>query len=93
MRKNDIIKTISEKRNISIKEASENFNIVIDTIKEGIINNGIVDIYGFGKITVEDVAERTRVYTMGHLKGQTYTSPAHKKVKMKFSNKIKELLK
>jgi len=93
MKKNDIIKIIAKKGNISIKEATENFDTVIETIKECIVDEGTVDIYGFGKITVDDVAERTRVYTMGHLKGQTYTSPAHKKIKMKFSNKIKELLK
>ena len=92
MKKNDIINVMAEKRNISLKESSEIFETVIETIKDGIVSDGIVDIYGFGKIVVSDTGEKTRVYTIGHLKGQTYTSPAHKKVKMKFSSKIKELV-
>ena len=85
MKKNDIIKIMAEKRNISLKETAEIFDTLIETIKDGIVNDGIVDIYGFGKITVDNVTEKNKVYTVGHLKGQAYTSPAHKKVKMRFS--------
>jgi len=93
MKKIDIINSISEEMKVTKKEADNILSLLIGIIKNGIVNDGIVDIYGFGKIIVEDAAEKTRKYTIGELKGQEYTVPAHKRLKMKFSSKLKEFVK
>lgn len=92
MKKNDIIEQYSIKMNVNKTSATETVNAIIDIIKDGIVSDGIVNIYQFGTINVVDVPERVRTYTMGELKGQEYTTPAHKKVKMKFSKTINDLV-
>ncbi len=83
MKKVDIINKYADMKGISKKEATDIVESVIGIITTGIEDDGVVDLYGFGKFIVETVPERTRVYTMGDKKGQEYTTPEHKKVKFK----------
>lgn len=83
MKKIDIIEKYASLKEISKKEATEIVETVIGLIATGIEDDGVVDLYGFGKYTVETVPERTRKYTMGDKKGQEYITPSHKKVKFK----------
>lgn len=83
MKKVDIINKYADTKGISKKEATDIVETVIGIVAAGIEDNDVVDLYGFGKFTVETVPERTRVYTMGDKKGQKYITPEHKKVKFK----------
>lgn len=83
MKKIDIVDKYASLKGISKKEAMDIVETVIGLIATGIEDDGVVDLYGFGKYTVETVPERTRKYTMGDKKGQEYTTPSHKKVKFK----------
>lgn len=88
MKKIDIIEKYANLMDISKKEATEIVETVIGLIATGIEDEGVVDLYGFGKYTVETVPERTRKYTMGDKKGEEYTTPSHKKVKFKASKAL-----
>lgn len=50
MKKFDIIDKVATERNITKKEATEIVDFVIDTMKTGVIEDGVCDIYGFVKI-------------------------------------------
>ena len=83
MNKKILIERYAELKDISKKEATEVIESVIGLIATGIEDEGKVDLFGFGKFTVETVPARTRKYTMGDKKGQEYTAPEHRKVKFK----------
>ena len=48
MKKLDIIKKISEKTNLQKEEAQVVFNKFLEKIKEELLNNGRIEIRGFG---------------------------------------------
>lgn len=50
MKKNDIIAVYAEKNDVTKKEATEVVGSVIDIIKNGIKEDGLVDIAGFVKL-------------------------------------------
>lgn len=50
MKKNDIIAVYAEKKDVTKKEATEVVGSVIDIIKNGIKEDGLVDIAGFVKL-------------------------------------------
>lgn len=83
MKKIDIVDRYANMKGISKKDATDIVESVIGIITTGVEDDGVVDLYGFGKFTVETIPERTRKYTMGNKKGQEYTTPEHKKVKFK----------
>lgn len=83
MKKIDIVDRYSNMKGISKKDATDIVESVVGIITTGIEDDGVVDLYGFGKFIVETVPERARVYTMGDKKGQEYTTPEHKKIKFK----------
>ena len=83
MKKVDIVDRYANMKGISKREATDVVESIIGIIATGIEDDGVVDLYGFGKFAIETVSERTRVYTMGDKKGQEYTTPEHKKIKFK----------
>ena len=91
LKKNDLIERYAQDMEVSKKDATVAVEKVIDLIKTGIVEDGGVDLYGFGKLSVEVVPERTRKYTMGENKGQEYTTPFHigtiRKGTISFKNK------
>lgn len=92
MKKIDIINQYSNKLGVTKKAATEALDTLIEIITDGIVEEGNVNIHGFGTIKVVDVPERTRVYTLGENKGSSYTTPAHQTIKMKFSKIIKDIV-
>lgn len=90
MKKADITAIVAEKMEISKKSATEIVDVVIDTMKNGLINDRELDIFGFVKMSVVPKPEQVKRYTMGEHKGEEYTIPAHYAPKAKFSKVVKE---
>lgn len=93
---NDVINIFYENygkdNGMTKKEADQTFKNVLDAIKDALVNYDKISLYNFGTITVKDVPETTRVYTMGQFKGEEYIVPAHKTVKMKFGKSVQEMV-
>jgi len=54
MNKSDLIKLLSEKENLTEKEATEIINLVFDGFTETLKNNGRIEIRGFGSFSVRE---------------------------------------
>ncbi len=54
MNKSELIKTIAEKKNLHINEATEVVNLLIDTMKESLIRGDRIEIRGFGSFKVKN---------------------------------------
>lgn len=92
MKKVDMVNKLVEKMELTKKESVEIVDSVIEMIKDGLLKDGEVDIYGLGKFGVKEVGEKTGIIQLGDRKGETYTSPAHKAPTFKFSKAVKDLV-
>jgi integration host factor subunit beta len=54
MNKSDLIKLLSEKENLTEKEATEIVNLVFDGFTETLKNNGRIEIRGVGSFSVRE---------------------------------------
>lgn len=89
MKKIDIINIVENVRGVSKKEAGEIVDLVINTIKAGIKDDGIVDLYGFAKFTrVHKEATTAR----SPKTGETVNVTAKNVPKCKFSSTFKKEL-
>lgn len=89
MKKIDIVNKVSEVRNISKKEAGEIVDQILDIVKTGIKNDGVVDLYGFAKFTkVHKEATTARCPKTG----ETVNVAAKDVPKCKFSSTFKKEL-
>ena len=71
----------------SQNEAAEALENVLETLKDVLVAGGDISLQGFGSFSVANVKERT-----GTVPGtnKTYTKPAHKAPKFKFSKALKD---
>lgn len=58
MNKLELTKSVAEKINITQKDAAVAVDAVIESIKEGMVEDGKVQIVGFGTFEVKERAER-----------------------------------
>jgi len=88
MTKRDFLEKLKTKGDFkSQAEAGEALDVVLDTIKDVLNEGGDISLQGFGSFSVVHVKERS-----GTVPGtdKTYTKPAHKAPKFKFSKTLKD---
>lgn len=90
MKKTELITVVAEKMGISKKNSTEIVETVIDTMKNGLVEDKVLDINGFFKMQIVHKAEQVKKYTLGENKGEEYVIPAHSVPKAKFSKAIKD---
>lgn len=88
MDKNGLIAKIAEVNQITGKDAKKAVDMVLEGIKAGIVEDGIADIYGFAKFSVEDAKERK---CKNPQTGDEIVIPACKKVKVALKKAMKDL--
>ena len=86
MKKNDIIAVYAEKDDVTKKEATEVVGSVIDIIKNGIKEDGLVDIAGFVKL--QKVYKEARTGKNPRT-GEAISVPAKYRLTAKFSPTFK----
>ena len=86
MNKTEFVSAVAEKTGTSKKAAAEVVTAVLDTVLETLGNGEDVNLTGFGKFSVVDVAARE-----GHnpATGESMTIEAHKAPKFKFASNVK----
>lgn len=86
MNKTEFVSAVAEKTGTSKKAAAEVVTAVLDTVLEALGNGEDVNLTGFGKFSVVDVAARE-----GHnpATGEAMTIEAHKAPKFKFASNVK----
>ena len=92
MNRTELISKIEEKTQLGKKESEVVLKAFLDTITEELTKGEEVKIVGFGTFRVAEVAERSGKIQLGENKGGTYTTPAHKSPKLKFSKAVKDSL-
>lgn len=58
MKKDQLIKVVAEKNELSKKDATEIVNSILETITETLASGEKVELYGFGKFEVRERAAR-----------------------------------
>ena len=86
MNKNDLIRKISEKKTISIKEATKCVNTVLGAISDAMAENETVVIPDFGRFSVRTIPEHEGFNPQTHEK---ITIPQKERVVFKAYNRIK----
>jgi len=86
MNKNDLIRKISEKKTISIKEATKCVNTVLGAISDAMAENETVVIPDFGRFSVRTIPEHEGFNPQTHEK---MTIPQKERVVFKAYNRIK----
>ena len=87
MLKNDVISAISEKSGLTKSDSEKALVAFENVVKEAMEANEEVNLSGFAKFYVADVAER-----QGHdpRANKPITIPAHKAVKVRIGKSLKE---
>jgi DNA-binding protein HU-beta len=87
MLKNDVVNSISEKSGLTKSDSEKALVAFEDVVKEAMEANEEVNLSGFVKFYVADVAER-----QGHdpRANKPITIPAHKAVKVRIGKSLKE---
>lgn len=80
MNKGDLIVAVATERGISQREAGEVIDTVLESMKEGLANDGEVTLRGFGSLKIVEAAARTgrNIKT-----GETIQIPERLRVKFK----------
>lgn len=86
MTKNDLIRYISDKKTISIKEATKYVNAVLSGISDALADNKTVTIPDFGKFAVRTVPEHMGTNPNTHEK---ITIPQKQRIFFKPYSRIK----
>jgi DNA-binding protein HU-beta len=90
MLKNDVVNLISEKTGLTKTDSEKALVAFEDIVKEAMEANEEVNLSGFAKFFVADVAERQGVNPKT---GERITIPAHKAIKIKVGKSLKESVK
>lgn len=85
--KAELISKVAEHTEMTKKDVLIIFDDIIDTVKETLSSGMGVDIYGFGKLEVKDVAARQ---ARNPKTGEIVEVPAKKAVKFKAAKALKE---
>lgn len=87
MNKKELVKSVSEHVEMSIKDTTEVVDAIFNTITAEMASGEEVSITGFGKFCAVEKAERvTKIPNTG----ETVVVPAHKAPKFKPSSALKE---
>ena len=86
MNKNDLIRRISEKKTISIKEATKCVNTVLGAISDAMAENETVVIPDFGRFSVRTIPEHEGFNPQTH---ENMTIPQKERVVFKAYSRIK----
>lgn len=89
MNKIELTNKLAEKAEITKKDAGEIIDIIIETAIETLTNGEKIDIYGFGKLEVKDVAARQ---ARNPHTGETIDVPKKKAIKFKAAKALKCLI-
>ncbi len=89
MNKSDLIAKIAERLDVSNAESEKTVNLVLETIKDGINNNGRVTLTGFGSF---DMRSRKAREGRNPQTGEPMQIPASRTVGFKPGKAWKELL-
>lgn len=88
MNKNDFIRRYADKQGITIKDAEQSFNALIETITDCLKGGEYVHISGFATFEIKEKAEREGVNPKNKEK---IVIPACKSPSVKFSKTYKDL--
>lgn len=89
MDKKGLIEKIAVREGVSLKEAEKFVKTFVETISEGIVEDGVADIYGFAKFEIIATGEKS---CRNPKTGETITVPAGEKVKVSLKKAIKDLI-
>lgn len=89
VKKQDLVNKYADVKGLTKKDAGEVIDTVFDLIKEAIVKDGGLDIYGFGKFEVVQRAERKG---RNPQTGQEITIKASKAPKFKPAKALKDAI-
>ena len=89
MTKSDLVDALSKKLDITQKAAGEIVDAVFDSMKQAALRSERIEIRGFGTFTVREYDSRT---ARNPRTNETFTVPASKSLKFKYSKKLAEKL-
>ncbi|MFN4245753.1 MAG: HU family DNA-binding protein [Brevinematia bacterium] len=89
MNKEDLVRKVAEKAQVSQKEAKKCLNAFIDVVREAISNNEKVVLVGFGSLEVVSRKEKT---VKNPRTKELIKVPARKVVRFKAGKLLKEVL-
>ena len=87
MKKNELIAALAEKLGTSKTESGRVLDAVFETVTDGLKSHAEVRVKGFGTFRVKDVKEQQR---RNPSTGETFLSPASKKVVFKAAAELGE---
>ena len=87
--KKGLVDIVSDKTNITKKDAAEIIEALFASVKEALVNGNTVDVAGFGKFSVKETAPRQGV---NPATGATIEIAAGKRVTFKTSKTLKDLV-
>lgn len=90
MNKEQLIKAIAEKCEITQKDTKEFLDATIEVVREELVAGGKVAIPNFLTLKVVEAAERKVKIQMGEHAGETKIIPARKRIKLSVSPVLKE---
>lgn len=94
MKKTEFIAAIAGKiEGMTKKDAGIILDVFSEVITETLVAGDEITIPNVGKFTVKEVSEKTGTIQLGDRKGETYTTPAHKKPVFKAAAVLKETVK
>ncbi|WP_099467763.1 HU family DNA-binding protein [Konateibacter massiliensis] len=93
MVKNELLKAVSEKVEISRKDVEAVLSAYIDVVTETLAENKDekVALGNLGAFKVKNVPERTGKIMLGERKGEEYCVPEHDEITFKMSKTAKQL--
>lgn len=93
MNKPEVLEAVSQKTGESKKVSDTTISALFEVIAESLAKGEDVQFVGFGTFKVSEVGEKVGTIQFGENKGQSYTTPAHKKVSFKVGSKLKAQVK
>lgn len=93
MVKNELLKTVSEKVEISRKDVEAVLSAYVDIVAETLAENKDekIALGNLGSFRVKNVPERTGKIMLGERKGEEYCVPEHDEITFKMSKAAKQL--
>lgn len=88
MNKSEFIRAYADKLGVTIKDAENNFQALVDTLTEGLKKGDYIHISGFATFEIKEKAERDGVNPKT---GEKIAIPACKAPTVKFSKAYKDM--